>query len=1009
MKPHLVILGAGPAPGQGLPLGLQRVTLERRVLDWQLDAFVAIAPEVSFVGGYDIELVMRHFPNLAYHFNADWQQTGSVASLALAIESLSDLAEGQRDLLVAYSDILIRPELVQDMLSAPADQVAIAVDAMATDLPSSAKRPETIVIDHSTKEFVGLVRVPSSCVAVFREQVLMLSDSTMRRAHLSRLLTILMQQQDWKIAAVPAAGNWAHAEHGRSVARFVLGSKAATLDRLQNRLQQSKILPLAYFTRQAYASRREHTLQTLVERFGPRSVLIVRSSATDEDGFARANAGRYHSELNVAATVVDLGAAIDRVFESYAGDDPLDEVLVQPQLAGVKVSGVMFTRTLETGAPYRVINYTHGPDTTAITAGASHDGVKLYVSRMASTSALEQLSVLGRRLIESSDEIESCVCHDALDIEFAVDADDQLVTLQVRPLMVRDSQQDRGRDQDVEDCLHGMHETLEQLAPPPPGQAGRRTMWSVMADWNPAEIVGLTPAPLALDLYRMVITDRVWAQQRHEVGYRDVREWPLIRSFGGQAFVDVRASLNSFLPAVLPEDLARRFVEHALLRLETEPSLHDKIEFELIPTCLDFGFSKWQSRYRDAGVCEPGELDLLREGLRHVTRAIIGRTAQDFASARTLESDCAVLEQPREPFADWLRAVLHVCSARGALCFSHLARAGFVVAALLRSAVECGLLSAERRGLLMESISGVGRMLTDAAAEVRAGNLSRECFVKRFGHLRPGTYDISMPAYRQQPELYLDPIIAASDVPGLPVFEWTAAERKALSVPLSELDIGLDADGLLAFAHQAVAGREYSKFVFTRLLSAALDGMAREALQAGIRSDLHDCMPLSFWLDRSITAWGEKEAQEMLAEMTARRHRQHKMASLVMLPPVLSGPDEIHAFEIPHSEPTFITDRKALAALRIVHAGQVMQRNQVDGCVVAITNADPGFDYLFALGIRGLVTAYGGPNSHMAIRASEFSIPAVIGIGGEEFGRLCEGAMIDLDCQKRRWLQEPAP
>ena len=1005
MKPHLVILGAGPSPDQGLPLGLQKVTLERRVLDWQLDAFVSLAPEVSFVGGYDIEQVMRHFPKLAYHFNADWQQTGSVASLALALDSLADLADGQRDLYVAYSDILLRSELVERMSDMPADRLAVAIDSLVAAEERGAKRPETIVLDGAAREFVGLIRVPALRVAAFRSQVLGLPGD-MRRAHLSRLLAELAARSGWNPAGVSATGNWAHAEHGRSVARFVMGSKAATLDRLQNRLKRSRILPLAYFTRSVYASEREATLLALVERFGSHGLLIVRSSATDEDGFARANAGRYHSELNVPPTVAGLERAIDLVFQSYSGNDPLDEVLVQPQLEGVRASGVMFTRTLETGAPYRVINYTVGADTTAITAGASRDGVKLYVSRMAPATVLERLPQLGRQLVEAADEIEACVCHDALDIEFALDADEQLVTLQVRPLMVSDARQDRGRDEDVADALGGIQEALRQLTPPPPGHVGRHTAWSVMADWNPAEIVGLTPGPLALDLYRKIITDRVWAQQRHDVGYRDVREWPLIRSFGGQAFVDVRASLNSFLPASLPNAVAQSLIEYALARLKVDPSLHDKLEFELIPTCLDFGHRNWEQRYLAAGVCRVDELAQLREGLQQVTREIVARAPHDIASARNLEADCPQLECVREPFSDWLRSVLHVCSAQGALCFAHLARGGFVVAALLRSAVAQGLLTENRRAMLMESISGVGRMLTDAAAQVRSGQLGRETLIQRFGHLRPGTYDITMPAYRDQPELYLDPIIAASDVPPLPVFEWTQQERAALAGPLAELDIGLDADGLLAFAHQAVAGREYAKFVFTRLLSAALDGLAQQARKSGIPDELHDAMSLSAWLDQSVETWGSTEARHVMTELTERRHRQHHLASLIFLPPVLMGANEIHAFEVPHSEPTFITTRKAQAVLRVVHARQVMERQHVEGCVVAITNADPGFDYLFALGIRGLITAYGGPNSHMAIRASEFSIAAVIGIGSEAFAQLQDGVMIDLDCQKRRWLQE---
>ena len=44
-------------------------------------------------------------------------------------------------------------------------------------------------------------------------------------------------------------------------------------------------------------------------------------------------------------------------------------------------------------------------------------------------------------------------------------------------------------------------------------------------------------------------------------------------------------------------------------------------------------------------------------------------------------------------------------------------------------------------------------------------------------------------------------------------------------------------------------------------------------------------------------------------------------------------------------------------------------------------SADPGFDWIFTRDISGFVTQFGGANSHMAIRASELGIPAVIGAG----------------------------
>ena len=46
----------------------------------------------------------------------------------------------------------------------------------------------------------------------------------------------------------------------------------------------------------------------------------------------------------------------------------------------------------------------------------------------------------------------------------------------------------------------------------------------------------------------------------------------------------------------------------------------------------------------------------------------------------------------------------------------------------------------------------------------------------------------------------------------------------------------------------------------------------------------------------------------------------------------------------------------------------------VTGRIVLIPSADPGYDWLLARGIAGLITMFGGANSHMAVRAAECTI-----------------------------------
>ena len=75
----------------------------------------------------------------------------------------------------------------------------------------------------------------------------------------------------------------------------------------------------------------------------------------------------------------------------------------------------------------------------------------------------------------------------------------------------------------------------------------------------------------------------------------------------------------------------------------------------------------------------------------------------------------------------------------------------------------------------------------------------------------------------------------------------------------------------------------------------------------------------------------------------------------------------------------------------------------LEGAIVLIPQADPGFDWLFGQSIAGLITMYGGANSHMTVRAAEFGLPAAIGVGENLYERLSNAQVIELDCGNQ-WL-----
>lgn len=70
--------------------------------------------------------------------------------------------------------------------------------------------------------------------------------------------------------------------------------------------------------------------------------------------------------------------------------------------------------------------------------------------------------------------------------------------------------------------------------------------------------------------------------------------------------------------------------------------------------------------------------------------------------------------------------------------------------------------------------------------------------------------------------------------------------------------------------------------------------------------------------------------------------------------------------------------------------------------IIIIEQADPGYDWIFLHGIAGLITKYGGTNSHMAIRCAELAVPAAIGCGDQLFKKLKKTNFIDLDCFSKK-------
>jgi phosphoenolpyruvate synthase/pyruvate phosphate dikinase len=137
--------------------------------------------------------------------------------------------------------------------------------------------------------------------------------------------------------------------------------------------------------------------------------------------------------------------------------------------------------------------------------------------------------------------------------------------------------------------------------------------------------------------------------------------------------------------------------------------------------------------------------------------------------------------------------------------------------------------------------------------------------------------------------------------------------------------------------------------------------------------------------------------QFLLSKSIEIGKERYKNTLSTSLPPLIIQPTEIFGFEWPITSPNFITQNCVTAFVT-----SNLNFPSLSEKIVCIPNADPGFDWLFSHNIAGLVTAWGGANSHMAIRAGELGLPAVIGCGELLFNVWSKAEKLQIDCANNR-------
>lgn len=773
--------------------------------------------------------------------------------------------------------------------------------------------------------------------------------------------------------------------------------KANVIQHLRQHLRIGQTAQYLSFSHRQWQNNATALLQNIEQTFS--SNVIVRSSCSHEDSLSASHAGKFHSELDVDSKNRDaLQQAIHKVFNSYTDLRDEEAVLIQAMIESVRIAGVITTRTTPTAAPYYTINYQHTNKTTAITEGHG-DSETLIIYRPA-TEQLQRLEPKLSTLLDAIKEVEQVLQHDALDIEFAIDADNTIWILQARPLTSIDDNQ-RTNDDDIAKVINDMQTFFDDHQSANPHMAGHRTLYGNMPDVNPAELIGARPRPLAFSLYRELITNEVCALARSTFGYRDMTLQPLLQSLAGQPYVDVRASFNTYIPAQCDEALSHKLANFYLDRLALHPQLHDKVEFDVLITAMSFDFEERCQQLKDYGFSN-SEIQQFRDALTVITNKTFEQCQQSLKLLEELEQDYnRIINNTHAPLD---RAIQLINSAKqfGTLAFVEVARCGFAAVSFLQAMVKDNIASKSDIDTFMNSLHTVASGIQHDGAAVYNDTLSWEQFIERYGHLRPGTYEITYPRYDDNIELYLRPMVRPLEhTPSQSDLFDQSHVRDYLQQHFKRTGLTIDVDAFHNYLKQSIEAREYAKFLFTRNLSTALEAIAEFGAANGLSREDMAFIDYPTLSNLSPGSAHVSEIETSLQQHCLAGKRAKRIVNAIELPALIRHRDDITAFRYAKSAANFVTQQSTTATLLPI-TQQISEKSDIAGHIIIVPQADPGFDWIFAYDIAGLITQYGGVNSHMAIRCAELNTPAAIGIGRKRFQEIESAHTLCLDCLGRR-------
>lgn len=950
---------------------------EKTVIDLQLESLKTIFSEKFVVLGQNNNQWNKD--GFIKIINTEWYKSNSGYSLSLALEKIKNDSE----VWILYSDILFR-DINQSKLDKNANIIYVdeewetrirdrkirdssLIELVKNDNKNNIKLfytgPEKYIKNSS--EFCGIIKITKDKISEIKSIIKSIKNEELKNLSTSELLEIA-RINGINFKSKNISGKYCQLNLDDDLIKFFLSTKAETLEKLRMiGLKNGKFLDQFKFTVKSWNTDKETILGKIIKKFKDNKI-VIRSSCFEEDTEEFSSAGKYESQLSVDCEYKSIKDSVEKVIDSYnVKNSSKDQVLVQKFLDNVDFSGVAFSRMIENNGPYFSINISSG-DTTQVTSGNLCN--EFFIHRK-NTNLLKDKNL--KNIIQCLIEIENLLNFNYLDMEFA-SINGIIYVLQVRSLIIKNKDCDEIL---INKYISESHQEIKN------NFKNKNQIYSLMSDWNPAEIIGKHPSILSSSIYKYIITDSNWSLSRKLDNYKHI-SGPLLVNILGTDYVDVNKSIKSLIPDKTSEKISKKIEEKAYLTLSKNPSLHDKLEFEVIPTCIDLNWKKWENYFKD--ILNRDELEIYRKLLIENTREIMIRTIKTSSQKSIKELLSLEIYFPKEKL---IKAIEYIDKIKNELGieFARSARRAFIVTSWLKSAIEKKIISKSAETGFYKSLHTISREFIE---DISNPVFSKDEIYKKYGHLRPSSYDIQSKCY-----LHRDLInIKNENTQGNKLLDedikaWENEKDKLTSQIKNLLNLE-SSEFIEKLMKENVILRERNKFEFTKLLSSALELIADYFKDNGFDRSMISNLNLQTIKEVASSKNGFEMNKSLLNNEIKRNLENRKIFEYIYKPDIFIKGEELLFDKSIDCRPTFIGNKTIEGNIIKLESIQEENKLLLEDKIILIENADPGYDFIFGHKIKGLVTMYGGSNSHMTIRCSELNVTAAIGLGHKRYNEI---------------------